>query len=129
MCIASETASIIWGKYTEYTGTFAFKALRIKGKKKKLPPCVLSFIMPLKPEGVDKLERKPGTKGGRSELEYGGEEIIRDAGRSWSLCEPSGSLGVGRRGGEEEPEEEGRLGAQGLAWKGRKRNRSGGGEG
>ena len=61
--MALETSSFLWGKSTEYTGAFAFKALRIKGEKKntqKLPSCALSFIMPLKPEEVDKLGRKPG---------------------------------------------------------------------
>ena len=60
--MALETSSILWGKYTEYTGAFAFKALRIKGEKKnptKLPSHVLSFVMPLKPVEVDKPGRKP----------------------------------------------------------------------
>lgn len=60
--MALETSSFLWGKSTEYTGAFAFRALGIKGEKntQKLPSCALSFIMPLKPEEVDKLGRKPG---------------------------------------------------------------------
>lgn len=111
---------LILGKYTEYPRILSIEALAIGGGK-KIIICTLIYSLnysqalwlELKEVGKKKKESQK-TKGGWSQLQYWGTDIITDPGPSCSLCEPFRGLSMGRREEEEEQEEEGRKVAKEL---------------